>query len=282
MSSPSPMSVSRHPHSGPRADLHGRLGFNGQFHEPGECRQFLGNGYRIFNPVLMRFHSPDSLSPFDKGGINAYAYCVSDPVNRLDPNGHWSFAAFAASLATYKLKTTLVTPVLVATAASLGAVGLAVASKNDTQRGLAIVGAVIAAAGAFMGGRYAFRKAAQRGAAAAAARPAARRPSTLSTLNTNSTRSMPLSTAPTSAMPSPTSPASRTTPPPPSRPAELHIPGRSRQRMGVSRPTVAPPPPPPLPLSADLTSNGRPVAMRVAGIRRPSATWEESSQFTEL
>ncbi|EGH35731.1 hypothetical protein PSYJA_44541, partial [Pseudomonas syringae pv. japonica str. M301072] len=32
----------------------------------------LGNGYRAFNPVLMRFNSPDSLSPFGEGGVNAY------------------------------------------------------------------------------------------------------------------------------------------------------------------------------------------------------------------
>ena len=48
----------------------------------------LGNGYRAFNPVLMRFNSPDSLSPFGKGGLNAYAYCVGDPVNYSDPAGH--------------------------------------------------------------------------------------------------------------------------------------------------------------------------------------------------
>ncbi|WP_147458691.1 RHS repeat-associated core domain-containing protein, partial [Pseudomonas savastanoi] len=37
---------------------------------------------------LMRFNSPDSLSPFGKGGMNAYAYCAGDPVNRSDPTGH--------------------------------------------------------------------------------------------------------------------------------------------------------------------------------------------------
>ncbi|WP_230202737.1 RHS repeat-associated core domain-containing protein, partial [Pseudomonas syringae] len=43
-----------------------------------------------FNPVLMRFNSPDSLSPFGEGGVNAYAYayCEGDPVNRVDPSGH--------------------------------------------------------------------------------------------------------------------------------------------------------------------------------------------------
>ncbi|MFA1026632.1 MULTISPECIES: RHS repeat-associated core domain-containing protein [Pseudomonas syringae group] len=47
----------------------------------------MGNGYRAYNPVLMRFNSPDSLSPFGKGGLNAYAYCAGDPVNRSDPDG---------------------------------------------------------------------------------------------------------------------------------------------------------------------------------------------------
>lgn len=57
---------------------------------------FLGNGYRVYNPVLMRFHSPDSWSPFGNGGINPYVYCLSDPINRLDPNGHLSGQAIAS------------------------------------------------------------------------------------------------------------------------------------------------------------------------------------------
>ena len=49
----------------------------------------LGNGYRAYDPALMRFRAPDSLSPFGKGGLNAYAYCGADPVNRIDPSGHY-------------------------------------------------------------------------------------------------------------------------------------------------------------------------------------------------
>lgn len=64
------------------------LGFNGELHEPGTGWQILGNGYRVYNPALMRFHSPDSLSPFGQGGMNAYAYCNGDPVNAMDPTGH--------------------------------------------------------------------------------------------------------------------------------------------------------------------------------------------------
>ncbi|MBH3455947.1 RHS repeat-associated core domain-containing protein [Pseudomonas monteilii] len=46
----------------------------------------LGAGHRNYSPILMRFLSPDSLSPFRDGGINTYAYCSSDPINYSDPS----------------------------------------------------------------------------------------------------------------------------------------------------------------------------------------------------
>ncbi|MFJ4384679.1 RHS repeat-associated core domain-containing protein [Pseudomonas sp. NPDC089408] len=48
----------------------------------------LGNGKRAYDTVLMRFHSPDSFSPFGRGGINTYAYCQGDPINNVDRDGH--------------------------------------------------------------------------------------------------------------------------------------------------------------------------------------------------
>ncbi|WNW10755.1 RHS repeat-associated core domain-containing protein [Pseudomonas sp. DTU_2021_1001937_2_SI_NGA_ILE_001] len=68
--------------------------FNGQYAEPAIGWQLLGNGYRAYNPALLRFHAPDSLSPFDEGGLNAYAYCEGDPVNVEDPSGHGFFSWF--------------------------------------------------------------------------------------------------------------------------------------------------------------------------------------------
>lgn len=65
-----------------------RLGFNGELREPGFDWYLLGNGYRAYNPRLMRFNSPDSLSPHDKGGRNAYMYCHGEPVMNSDPSGH--------------------------------------------------------------------------------------------------------------------------------------------------------------------------------------------------
>ncbi|WP_122434885.1 RHS repeat-associated core domain-containing protein [Pseudomonas viridiflava] len=63
-------------------------GFNGERPDPITGHYLLGNGYRAYNPVLMRFNGTDDLSPFGKGGLNAYAYCAGDPVNRSDPSGH--------------------------------------------------------------------------------------------------------------------------------------------------------------------------------------------------
>lgn len=73
-------------------------GFTGQWREAQTGWYLLGNGYRVYNPVLMRFHSPDSLSPFGRGGVNAYGYCLGDPVNRIDPDGHAPGFAFLRAL----------------------------------------------------------------------------------------------------------------------------------------------------------------------------------------
>lgn len=66
----------------------GFIGLNGQWFQPWLGAYALGNGYRIYNPSLMRFLSPDVSSPFMVGGGNAYAYCNGDPVNKVDPSGH--------------------------------------------------------------------------------------------------------------------------------------------------------------------------------------------------
>lgn len=67
------------------------MGFKGERRESPTQHYLLGNGYRAFNPVVMRFNSPDSWSPFGLGGVNAYAFTQGDPVNRSDPSGHAFF-----------------------------------------------------------------------------------------------------------------------------------------------------------------------------------------------
>ncbi|CAM3272682.1 RHS repeat-associated core domain-containing protein [Pseudomonas floridensis] len=82
-------------HHAPAAHLPGYLG---EKPDPVTGHYLLGNGYRAYNPVLMRFNSPDSLSPFGKGGLNAYAYCAGDPLNRSDSSGHdWLDIALSAA-----------------------------------------------------------------------------------------------------------------------------------------------------------------------------------------
>lgn len=77
-----------------------RLGFNGQLRERSTGWYHLGNGHRVYNPLLMRFHSPDRLSPFGKGGVNAYAYCGGSPMNRVDPSGEWWVSVVGQAIGT--------------------------------------------------------------------------------------------------------------------------------------------------------------------------------------
>lgn len=70
-----------------------RTQFNGEPQDPFTQCYLLGNGYRAYSPVLRRFLSPDSLSPFGPGGMNSYVYCSDDPINASDPSGHVKVSA---------------------------------------------------------------------------------------------------------------------------------------------------------------------------------------------
>lgn len=62
------------------------LAFNGERAE--RSGLYILGSYRAYSVVLMRFLSPDILSPFGKGWINPYTYCAGDPINYTDPTGH--------------------------------------------------------------------------------------------------------------------------------------------------------------------------------------------------
>ena len=98
----------------PSSGLGSLQGFQGERLDPSTGCYLLGRGYRAYNPRLMRFHTPDSWSPFDDGGINAYAYCLGDPVNLKDPTGHistlgWVKIGVAAALAVATVALTVAT-----------------------------------------------------------------------------------------------------------------------------------------------------------------------------
>ncbi len=75
--------------------LANRLGFNGERLDSVLKSYHLGQGYRVYNPKNMGFMQADLLSPFNEGGINAFAYCNGDPINLADPSG---FSANVGSL----------------------------------------------------------------------------------------------------------------------------------------------------------------------------------------
>ena len=63
-----------------------RSAFSGEIPETATGWYMLGE--RPYSPTLRRFISADAASPFELGGINRYAYCAGDPVNRIDPSGN--------------------------------------------------------------------------------------------------------------------------------------------------------------------------------------------------
>lgn len=91
-----PHTYSAYGHAPGSPSLRTLLGYNGEATISVRDSYALGNGYRSFNTVLMRFESPDSLSPFGKGGINPYSYCDCDPINNTDPSGHLTFRRWRA------------------------------------------------------------------------------------------------------------------------------------------------------------------------------------------
>lgn len=66
-----------------------RTRYAGEIREPVSDLYILGD--RPYLAACRRFLAPDPSSPFDRGGLNRYAYCEGDPVNRVDPSGMvWS------------------------------------------------------------------------------------------------------------------------------------------------------------------------------------------------
>ena len=96
VTSPQQLAYTAYGHHPAESGLSRLLGFNGECPDVITGHYLLGKGTRAFNPVLMRFNSPDELSPFGKGGVNPYAYCGGDPINFSDPTGNSKIAKYIA------------------------------------------------------------------------------------------------------------------------------------------------------------------------------------------
>ncbi|WP_082481820.1 RHS repeat-associated core domain-containing protein [Pseudomonas sp. Leaf127] len=133
------------------------IGFNGELPDPLTGHYLLGNGYRAYNPVLMRFNSPDSLSPFGEAGPNTYTYCRNDPVNRHDPTGHldlnwdvalgyaWSMLAFSRGIYAFHKAWPKTRNVLQGKWPKATAIDLpAVAAKQKAEAALDVTSTVVA------------------------------------------------------------------------------------------------------------------------------------------
>ncbi|VVO57839.1 hypothetical protein PS850_00661 [Pseudomonas fluorescens] len=65
---PQQLAYTAYGHHPAESGLSRLLGFNGECPEEITGHYLLGQGTRTYNPVLMRFNSPDQLSPFGAGG----------------------------------------------------------------------------------------------------------------------------------------------------------------------------------------------------------------------
>ena len=61
-------------------------GFDGEVNDEATGYQFLGGGYRAYNPVYRQFMAKDSFSPFEK--VNGYGFGDNNPIMNTDPTGH--------------------------------------------------------------------------------------------------------------------------------------------------------------------------------------------------
>ncbi|QLL10862.1 RHS repeat-associated core domain-containing protein [Pseudomonas chlororaphis] len=93
--------VSYTAHGADAGEANSLIGYAGESRDAISGCYLLGS-YRLYDPVLMMLLEPDSESPFGAGGLNRYAYCAGDPVNRIDPDGHsfwkWLIAGVGIAL----------------------------------------------------------------------------------------------------------------------------------------------------------------------------------------
>ncbi len=103
--------------------------FDGQMSDPVTGYQFLGGGYRAYNPVYRHFMSHDSYSPFAK--INGYGFGDNNPIMNTDPTGHlpkWAGIVLGALGIGMAIASAVLLPIALTSAAIATGVGASVLS----------------------------------------------------------------------------------------------------------------------------------------------------------
>ncbi len=115
-------------------------GFDNQMSDPATGYQFLGGGYRSYNPVYRHFMSHDSYSPFKK--IDGYGFGDNNPVMNTDPTGHmpkWlGYALGGLSIAMSVVSAVLLPVVAVGAASAAGATAAGIASGVGSGIAMAV------------------------------------------------------------------------------------------------------------------------------------------------
>ena len=109
-------------------------GFDGQMSDPATGYQFLGGGYRAYNPVYRHFMAKDSYSPFRK--IDGYGFGDNNPIMNTDPTGHmprWAGYVMAGVGITFSVAAAILLPV---TAAGAGGIAGTLAAIPGTAFGV--------------------------------------------------------------------------------------------------------------------------------------------------
>jgi RHS repeat-associated protein len=114
-----------------------RTGFAGEVGEEDTGWYLLGS--RLYSPTLRRFLSPDGASPFDAGGLNRYAYCAGDPINRVDPSGAawWDWVGVAVGVVASAVAIAATGGALLGVVAAAAAGSLTAAVSTPTMAAMA-------------------------------------------------------------------------------------------------------------------------------------------------
>ncbi len=132
-----------------------RPGFDGQLNDPATGYQFLGGGYRAYNPVYRHFMSHDSYSPFTK--IDGYGFGNNNPIMNTDPTGHmpqWLGYALGAVGIVMSIASAVLLPFAAGAAATSAATtAIAASATSITEAGVsgAATGVALGAVGAASG-----------------------------------------------------------------------------------------------------------------------------------